>query len=460
MIIILYVLDSLRADHLSCYGYSSKTSTNIDRLAIEGILFEKAFAQSTWTRPSGASILSSTYPSVHGVMTVEDVLPRKIKTLPLKLRKEGFKTIAISSMGNISPGFGFGGGFDHFIELYKEEEVFKRRPNVRTKNVGWQHHFKADSIAIPTSEDINTFLFPFLDAYADKDLFVFIWSLDTHAPYFHRDPKLANFSPPTSKMLWNKNIAKMRSKKKMTILRKLYDDMIYFNDYNIGRLTEKLKQVGLYDQTFFIIVSDHGESFGEHRVYSHAGVPYDEQIRVPFILKFPNSLFSGRVSSLVQHIDLAPTILEYSGISPRYLGFQGKSLLPLLSGQKELNEFVFTQTQLTKSSLQYTSLRTITHKYIEKKSGKTAVYISLKRTLSGLKERFAADQLLFSLKDDPCEKKNIAKQDKCTLKLLESSLRNISESNKRLSLDLTKERSQDRAMDERVEKQLKALGYF
>jgi len=461
MIIILYVMDTLRLDFLGCYGYHKKTSPNIDRIAEDGIVFKNCFAQSTWTRPSGASILTSTYPSVHKVITIYDVLSAKIPTLPILLKKKGFKNIAISAMGNISPSFGFGNNFDHFIELYKEKEVLDRRQNYETKSIGWQHHFKVDSVTIATSEDINKFLFPFLEAEIDNHLFVFIWSIDTHDPYFHRDPNLAHFCTPTPKIFWNKDITRMRLKKKRDLLKKVYEDMIFFNDYNIGMLIEKLKEVGLYDQTFFIIASDHGECFGEHGENGHARLPYDEQIRVPLLLKFPYSRFSGRqVNSLVQHIDLAPTILEYLGISLKRTGFQGKSLLALLDGQQELNEFVFTQTQLTRSSPQHTSLRTISHKYIERKPGKTTVYSSLKKPLSALKQMFEANQLLFSLKEDPGENNNIARQEKSTLKLLESLARSVSESNERQYCDLTREESQDRDIDERVAKQLKALGYL
>src|SRR3990172_436138 len=120
-------MDSLRSDFLSCYGYPKETSPHIDRLAQAGVLFKNAFAQSTWTRPAGASILSSTYPSVHGVFTVEDSLHAAIPLLPGQLKRKGFETTAISSMGNISPFFGFGRGFDRFVELYKEEKLMAKR---------------------------------------------------------------------------------------------------------------------------------------------------------------------------------------------------------------------------------------------------------------------------------------------------------------------------------------------
>ena len=192
MIIILYVMDSLRSDFLSCYGYPKETSPHIDQLAREGVLFKNAFAQSTWTRPSGASLLTSTYPSVNGVLTVEDLLPAAIPTLPEQLKKHGFKTIAITSMGNVSPIYGFGRGFDQYIELYREERVIEKRKKIRVKSIGKDQYFgvKTEHVPIATSEDINEFLFPLIEENRENHLFFFIWSLDTHHPYFHRDMEL------------------------------------------------------------------------------------------------------------------------------------------------------------------------------------------------------------------------------------------------------------------------------
>ncbi|HDD35633.1 MAG TPA: hypothetical protein ENF30_02405, partial [Candidatus Desulfofervidus auxilii] len=365
MLIILYVLDSLRPDFLSCYGCNENTSPNIDKIAKDGVIFKRAYAQSTWTRPSGASILSSLYPSCHGVMTVKDVLSSSVPFLPEQLKKLGFKTVAISSMGNISPAFGFGRDFDHFVELYKERSVMTKRKVLQTKKVGWQDYFDTEIVAIPTSEEINEYLFPFLKKYGHKKLFIFIWSLDTHGPFFHRDLKMVKYSPPSEELLWN-NKASLKSEKLKDRIKTIYKDMIYYNDYHIGILVEKLKELALYDESFFIITSDHGESFGEHGIFGHAGVPYEEQIRVPLIMKFPHQEFRGSsVDSLTQHIDIYPTILEYLR-SPVSNFVQGKSLLPIIRREKaSINSYIFNETGLRESSPRYFCLRTEKYKYIK-----------------------------------------------------------------------------------------------
>ena len=123
-----------------------------------------------------------------------------------RLRRAGFKTICISAMGNVSPSYGFNNGFDYFIELYKEKSVIKKRLTVESDDVGWQHHFRVKEVPISTSEDVNQFLFPFLEKYRNEDVFVLVWSIDTHDPYFHRNKELAKFTSTDNRIFWSKQI--------------------------------------------------------------------------------------------------------------------------------------------------------------------------------------------------------------------------------------------------------------
>ena len=252
-------------------------------------------AQSTWTRPSGASLLSSTYPSVHGVNTMADSLPDALPTLPKLLRQGGFGTIGISAMGNISPAFGFGNGFDRFVELYKMSSFKEKKVKCEVDDAELKSALglESDEVPVMTSKDINECLFPLIPENRDEDLFIFVWSIDTHDPYFHRDKALARFSSPSDEVLWVKQTLRMRGKKQIEQLKGLYQDMIYFNDYHLGLLIEELKNRDLFDRTLLIVTGDHGEAFGEHGVNSHAGRPYDEQIRVPLIMKLPEDRYGG-----------------------------------------------------------------------------------------------------------------------------------------------------------------------
>jgi arylsulfatase A-like enzyme len=461
MIIILYVMDSLRPDFLSCYGYGKETSPHIDKLAQEGVLFTNAFAQSTWTRASGASILSSTYPSVHRLRTLRDALPGSIPLLPEELNSMGFKTVALTTMGNISPFFGFGRGFDHFIEIYKDKAVTEGRRKIKFMGKG-RLHFRAvgETMPIVTSEDINRFLIPLLKENKGSNHFFFIWSLDTHDPYFHRDPSLARFHSCTTDIWLSRDIQKMRSEKERESLRTMYADMVYHNDFHLGILIRTLKEMDLFDQTFFILTADHGESFGEHGSNSHGGAPYDEVIKVPLIMKFPGSQFHGRVTGLVQLIDIAPTILEAIRAAGEGMLLQGKSLFPMIRKKEELNHFVFTETQLNIQFSKYISLRNVDYKYVAERPGRLSVQGSVLQILSLLVRSVFRKKLFFCVREDPFERVNISKYKKMMVKEFQQRVRNIIRENGKMSQQLKKEIGRRAEVDEEVAKQLKVLGYF
>ena len=466
MLILLYVMDSLRHDFLSCYGYPKRTSPNIDRLAEEGVMFTHVFAQSTWTRPSAASILSSTYPSIHGVFTVEDYPRPGVQMLPEPLRRAGFRTVAVSSLGNVSPDFGFGRGFDHFVELYKDQTLLETRQRLRIggSENDYGVHFKVDSEYVPiaTSEDINQSLKPFLQECRDSNLFIFTWSMDTHNPYFQRDPRTPRFHPSSTEILWSKDIQAMRSPEEIDRLKACYEEMIYYNDYHLGLLVERLKDLNLYDDAFLILTGDHGEAFGERGYNSHGGPPFDEQIRVPLIMKFPHAEFRGKVDGLVQHIDLTPTILEYAGIRPDGMHLQGKSLLPLLHGEAEPNDFVFVEYELNKTFPSYIALRNRQYKYMETRRPRVTLrqWLRAKGRLWPSPWFIYKPTYLFQLGEDPGEEVNRVDKETKVVRFFHGHMKKMREENSRTARRFRERKRQKKPVDEEIAKQLHALGYF
>jgi arylsulfatase A-like enzyme len=465
MIVIVYVADSLRPDFLGCYGFHKNTSPNIDKIAEDGVVFDNCFAQSTWTRSSGASILTSTYPSVHKVITINDVLLPKIPTLPTLLKRR-FKNIAVSAMGNISPGFGFDLNFDHFVELYKEDTVIKKRVTFENKKF-WRSHFKSDFVSIATSEDANEALLPLLEKYIDENVFVMIWSIDTHNPFFHREPELVQFSKEIKPVFWDEDFLHRKIYNKimragMIEQRKLlYEDMIYYNDYYIGVLINRLKKLGQYNRALFIITSDHGEGFGEHGQLAHAGIPYDEQIRVPLIIKFPMAKNRQRIGSLVQHIDIMPTILEYLGLERNDMA-QGKSLIQLISGRKKrINNITFSETKLSNNFPKYISLRTDNYKYIKIENPELKFGWSLRdlRSLVRLTIKGKETDKLFFVKKDRAESKNLIGCQPDKVEEFRTILNSFFENNRNISSKLGIE-GRTGTIEEATRRQLKMLGYI
>jgi arylsulfatase A-like enzyme len=469
VIVILYIMDSLRADFLSCYGCPHETSPNIDELARQGVLFSNAFAQSTWTRAAGASILSSLYPSVHRVRTHEDYLPSFVPTLPERLGRNGFKTMAVTGMGNISRHFGFARGFDDFVELYKERTVMEKRKIVPVKGTGWEIHFKVDTDDVPiaTSEDINEFVLSFLRRQKNENSFIFVWSIDTHAPYFHRDPGMRRFAP-SAEYVSCEDLAVMKDEKELRRSELIYRDMIYFNDHQIGLLVEELRKMGLYEDMFLIITGDHGEAFGEHGVTCHGKVPHEEQIRVPLIMKFPFSRVTGEVSSIAQHIDIAPTVLDVLGIPADPRGMQGRSLTPVLGDRLKVNDYAFTEYQLKNEFPSYISIRTEEYKYIAVRQPEKEWTKRLRaRMRLRPSTRFRHKPMyLFNLKNDPGEKVNILRVEHEKVKSFHAVGKTFYRNNQKTMAFLEGKAPRqgthgiDQKPDEEVAKQLKALGYF
>ena len=363
--VFVYVCDSLRRDHLSCYGYGRNTTPHLDELAHDSIVFDNAFSECTWTRPSAASLLTSLYPPAHGTVTRLDGLSRRLTTLPGVLKGCGFATVCISTMANVSKLCGFDNGFDTFIELYKDRNVLACR------GVGEEHAmFRLIGEKGPTadarSEDINECLFESIEGAGQGSApFVFIWSIDTHDPY---DPPQRDrlFLPPSRRATaraTNKDIQNAKTPAQLRELIDLYDCEIHSNDRTIGELIGWLKKRGMYDSTLLVLTADHGEAFGEHGETGHCRMPYEERISIPLILKLPGQCRGGsRCSHLAQLMDIAPTVLRSLGREAPDQ-WQGHDLLHMPRGRRSRRREAYSHCRFTDEGKEYASVRTTRHKY-------------------------------------------------------------------------------------------------
>lgn len=358
MKIIFYILDSLRADHIGCYGYRRPTSPNLDRLAAEGTRFANAFAASTWTRPSAASILTGRYPLSHGVETFHSTLDPGIPTLAGLLQEQGFRCAAFSTIAQVSAAFGFDRGFDDFYQLFRGDE-----------EVGLADNTQETGAVLPSSEDLNRALFPWIERHASENFFCLAWSIDPHVPYTI-PAEQAVFVDEAGK----RHMAEIDYKsphhtpEELRWVKDLYDSCILYNDGQIGELVAFLQRLDIYDDCLLVIAGDHGELFNEHldprnalgeglrrfkRFFKNgrsAGAPfsgrrghidvppYDQAIHVPLIFKWPHGEYAGtRIDRLVSLIDLAPTaaarVLPPEGVAQHQ--FDGRDLRPWLEGRFE-----------------------------------------------------------------------------------------------------------------------------
>jgi arylsulfatase A-like enzyme len=429
MHIILYVADALRADHLNCYGYHRQLSPNIDTIAKEGVIFERCFTSSTWTRPVAASLLTGLYPGVHQTQTRSDKFLSISLRLPHLLNSMGFRTAAFSTMGNVSTDVGFEPGFDEFSNLFRDPEIISKRRRLDAVEEGLISD-SVQKIALPWAEDINPFLFRWLECNRLNSTFSFVWSIETHVPYV-APPHFRRFSRVNAKSNAGEreDIQTARESDRQRII-DLYDDEIFYNDHCIGEIVDYLKSIHIYEDTLLVLVGDHGDSFYEHGVYTHGHMPYEELIHVPMIIKLPNSQYVGkRIDALVELIDIFPTILNAAGISPdmkENIIVQGVNLLPLIQDDvRKVKEYVFSDTQMVRVHNRYLSIRGDRWKYIQvnrpERSGrnlKETIHYVLERRLivnmlrsprHFIRNYFnRSNEFLFDLENDPQEQFNLA----------------------------------------------------
>lgn len=420
--VIIYLVDTLRADHVASYSKRQIRTPYIDKFASEGVLFESAFSQCSWTKPSTASLLTSTYPSFHGAITRHDALTDAITTLAEYLKDNGYLTGAFINQPNISADFGFSQGFDSYVETYCQ---IMERPLF--------------------SLHMNQLIFPWLEKNANRPFFLYIHTIDPHDPYTPPPPYDSMYDSDYKGSI-NGSVKTIQqilggklkvSQRDIQHLESLYDGEITLNDLAFGELIERLKKLQLYDSTLIIFTSDHGEEFYEHQGLKHGLTLYDEQIRIPLIMRLPSHFPAGiRISPTVRLIDIMPTILELLNLST-IDQCQGKSLIPLITGEvKSLIEEIYLEEDLDGAVLQ--SVR-----------GKRWKLISYPKT--GFLELFDLDQ-------DPKEIHNLAAQyPELTNSLMEMVRRWHQEQiEKRAGLH----RPEIKKLSEETIKQLKALGYL
>jgi len=307
-ITLLYIIDDLRADHLSCYGYNRPTSENIDRLAEQAVIFENIYSQSTETKSSAATIYTSTYPSVHNTMAETDRLSTGTVTLAESMKLAGFVTAAFNANIRLGRDSGYDRGFDYYFDLHTRPEF-------------------QDITKLPPSMLITQEILAWLKDVGPEKAFITAWSMDTHLPYFPLDEFMAKFIPdvrnaPSGTV---ESIMRARKSSDFKLIVDLYDAEILNNDHSIGCLIRGLKEQRLWDGTTFIFGSDHGEMILEHGHFmDHGCPPYREVTHVPMLIKSPG-LAPGRNSALSGLIDVMPTILKLAGAeSPETI--QGRDL--------------------------------------------------------------------------------------------------------------------------------------
>jgi arylsulfatase A-like enzyme len=315
--IVLISLDTLRADHLGCYGYGRATSPALDALAKDGATFLNAHAPSPWTLPSHASLFTGLDPAHHGVVCDQNRLNPALPTIPAFLRAHHFACAAFTGGAYMSPVYGFSKGFG----LYQE--------------TGGSPHGR-DAAARAASAAVR-----WLNGNADRDFFLFLHTYQIHDPYAPPEGREGAFLDPGAR--WKglflhdylggfKGYYRNLDPAERANIVDLYDEGIRYTDEAlIKTVVEYLKAAGLYEGTTIIVTSDHGEQFGDHGAWEHMNDLYEDVLRIPLIVKFPEQRFANRrIKSLVRLTDIFATIGDVYGLPLDGAATDGASLVSIL----------------------------------------------------------------------------------------------------------------------------------
>jgi len=390
--IIVIGIDTLRADHISSYGYFRTTTPYIDEFSHRSFVFKNAISASSWTLPSFMSIFTSTYPSDHGIKNVrmkneqgESVLVNLkqlnpgIITLAETLKQNNYQTAAFVGGGSLEGKFGFDNGFD----VYKE-----------TGN------FTGFELSIPDS-------LKWLSVQKNKKFFLFIHGYDVHGRYLTKKNYSGNFTDKNYNGVYTGQreeeirLANLSLEQGYVNLSEedkefwisLYDSKLYDADKRVGTFLSEIEKLGLLDNTIIILLSDHGEELFERNRIDHGFSLYDELIHVPLIIYVPHSKENNFIDGQVRTIDVMPTIFELTDIKLNnsvQAQIKGQSLVPFMQG-KFINLDAFSETD-----------------YLYK------VYKKSLRKASSWKYIYPIDTSeneLYHLKKDPKERNNLIEEE-------------------------------------------------
>jgi arylsulfatase A-like enzyme len=324
--VLLLVIDTQRADHLSLYGYPRNTSPRLDRLARESVVFENAYANSTWTLPTHATMFTGRLPFEHRAGVIgRSRLDGQFETLAEALGKQGYATGAfVANVFWVGRHTGLRRGFHRYEDFYGNiGDGFARTAIGRRISYDVLPH--AGIVELPgrkSAEDINRALLRWLDRKGDRPFFAFANYFDVHTPLLPPPPYAGSYSglSERERRTYAIGLEELEgadtppSADSLEAFVDLYDESIRYLDSQVGALVDSLAARGILDNTLVIVTSDHGESWGEHGLMFHAHSLYRELTHVPLIIRFPSRIPPGRHSDPVGLDRIPATVAAFASL--------------------------------------------------------------------------------------------------------------------------------------------------
>ncbi len=327
--VVLLTIDSLRADHLGCYGYHHATSPFMDEFAAQGVMAERFLAPVIPTQPSYTTMLTGQYPTTHNIVSHggQAELAGDAPMLSETLVQAGYATCTADSL--FRHRFWFGRGFEFIID-----------PSVRRK-----------LMLLLDCETLNKRAIPWLREHKDEPFFLFVHYWDPHTPYtpperyrglFYDGKNPLDPENHSLEEWWDSPGGAMAQDfwlrtpqghiTDADYVTAMYDQEVRHIDDGLREIVGAIDEMGLADNTLIVVIGDHGENMNEHGIfYDHYGL-YDSVLHVPMLMRLPGRLPAGlRLPQMLQHVDLAPTVLDALGV-PIPPAMEGKSFWPLATG--------------------------------------------------------------------------------------------------------------------------------
>ncbi|MBN2134119.1 MAG: sulfatase [Acidobacteria bacterium] len=427
MNVILVSLDTLRADHCSFLGYKRKTTPFLEEYASDAVVFENMHTPAPWTDQSHASVFSGLYPRVHSIsFKANNKLSFSLASI---LKNKGYKTAGFVETISLDDRIGLATGFDTWMNVEHPKEYEPNR-----------------------APDNNKRVFEWLKQNHQSKFLLFVHYFDIHHPYnppgkyrhFYRETEYAPDIQVYGGSPWKSGHP---SEEIMKQVIDLYDGEINWTDYHLQNLLSKLDDYKLLDKSIVVIFSDHGEGFYEHKLLSHGNSLYQELLRIPVVMKFPDGFGEGaRIKSITRNIDITPTVLDYMGI--RYKEpMQGVSLTKMINNDEKHDLIFFADGTRYAMSIRVGDWKLI---YNHQRDEKTIKDLGLNEP----KPEFE----LYNIANDPLEQKDLAPDN-------EKKVQEYFELIKK-SFDLNKNwkrgfiMGQKKALDKDLEEGLRQLGYL
>jgi arylsulfatase A-like enzyme len=460
--IVLISVDTLRASNLSCYGYSLDTSPHIDRFAEDALIFTNTVSSSSWTLPAHASLFTGLIPYHHGAHYAEQGAPKEegeplheldmagVRSLPSKhitlaeaLNRGGYNNAAfVSNFAALAKSLGVAQGFDLYIDRERTWVTFwpfyHRILRTLLKDFGFLQDFVNRTIKpFRSAEEISSEAIRWLRESRKEPFFLFLNYMEPHTPYLPYPPyhqrfmkeRVISMRDPFWDVMSDHRPLKERER---DYLMAQYDGEIAYADLHIGRLLDHLKSIDLYDESMIILLSDHGELFGEHDLLRHTSL-YEEVLKIPLIVKYPFSEKRGKEKERVGIVDVMPEILSRLKLTlPDFLDgapFEGRNVNPM--AELYVNPYYYKEFGERFGDIQ------------------RAKYQGPFKLIASSSQRHE----LYHLEEDPREMKNLAGT---FPDLQDQILRQIKEG-------LTGEKpweDQPEVLDEETREKLKSLGYL